>query len=203
MEMLDSLPRWAPLAWYVLFFLTGFVLRSWLVWRQSGVNPLVLPAVDDAYGYVGRAFKLAMGLLAVALAVHAFAPDADAWLGAWALPDHAAARFAGWLLLLAALAWMLLAQAQMGLSWRIGIDTERHTALVQAGLFGVSRNPIFLAMRASLLGLFLVLPSAATLALLVAGEILMQVQVRLEEQHLLGLHGEAYRAYCARVRRWL
>jgi protein-S-isoprenylcysteine O-methyltransferase Ste14 len=91
----------------------------------------------------------------------------------------------------------------MGLSWRIGIDTAHATELVQHGLFGVSRNPIFLAMRLSLLGLLLVYPAAATLALLVAGEILIQVQVRLEEQHLLGLHGDAYRAYCARVRRWL
>lgn len=58
-------------------------------------------------------------------------------------------------------------------------------------------------MRVNLLGLFLVFPAAGTLALLVAGEILMQVQVRLEEQHLSALHGEAYRVYRSRVRRWL
>ena len=58
-------------------------------------------------------------------------------------------------------------------------------------------------MRLSLLGLFLVFPAAATLVLLVAGEILMQVQVRLEEQHLTALHGEVYRVYRSRVRRWL
>jgi protein-S-isoprenylcysteine O-methyltransferase Ste14 len=74
---------------------------------------------------------------------------------------------------------------------------------VQGGLFAISRNPIFLAMRVTLLGLFLVLPSAATLSLLVAGEILMQVQVRLEEKHLASLHGAEYAAYCQRVRRWL
>jgi protein-S-isoprenylcysteine O-methyltransferase Ste14 len=74
---------------------------------------------------------------------------------------------------------------------------------VQGGLFAISRNPIFLAMRVTLLGLFLVLPSAATLSLLVAGEILMQVQVRLEEEHLASLHGAEYAAYCHRVRRWL
>jgi protein-S-isoprenylcysteine O-methyltransferase Ste14 len=58
-------------------------------------------------------------------------------------------------------------------------------------------------MRVNLLGLFLVFPAAATLALLVAGDILMQVQVRLEEQHLLQLHGQSYATYCSRVRRWL
>jgi len=77
----------------------------------------------------------------------------------------------------------------MGASWRIGIDAQRSTELVQHGLFSVSRNPIF--------------PAASTLALLVAGEIPMQVQVRLEEQHLLQLPGRAYAMYCSRVRRWL
>ena len=97
----------------------------------------------------------------------------------------------------------LAAQAQMGMSWRIGIATAHRTDLVQNGLFSLSRNPIFLAMRVSLMGLFLALPAAATLALLCAGEILMQVQVRLEEQHLLASHGQAYADYRERVRRWL
>lgn len=201
--LVDALPRWVPLAWYLVFFITGMVLRSWQVWRLSGVNPLVLPAADDAYGYVGRAFKLTMATCALVLALLAFAPRADAWLGAWPLLQHPGARAAGWLLLLVSLAWMLLAQSQMGGSWRIGIDTAQRTDLVQHGLFGLSRNPIFLAMRASMLGLLLVYPAATTLALLVAAELLIQVQVRLEEQHLLALHGDAYRGYCARVRRWL
>jgi protein-S-isoprenylcysteine O-methyltransferase Ste14 len=108
-----------------------------------------------------------------------------------------------WCLLLLALGWLLVAQAQMGTAWRVGIDKGQATPLVQHGLFARSRNPIFLSMRMALLGLVLVAPSAATLVLLVAGELLMQVQVRLEEQHLAGLHGERYAAYCKRVRRWL
>ena len=91
-------------------------------------------------------------------------------------------------LLLAALAWTLVAQAQMGDSWRIGIDSANSTALVTSGLFAISRNPIFLAMRINLLGLFAVLPNALTLLTLIAGEMLMQVQVRLDETHLAGLH---------------
>ena len=85
----------------------------------------------------------------------------------------------------------------------VGIDTQRRTELVQHGLFAISRNPIFLAMRVNLLGLFLISPSAASLAILVAGEILMQVQVRLEEQHLLNMHPTLYASYQQNVRRWL
>jgi protein-S-isoprenylcysteine O-methyltransferase Ste14 len=77
------------------------------------------------------------------------------------------------------------------------------TALVSKGLFSVSRNPIFLAMRVNLLGLFFVLPSGATWTILVTGEILMKIQVRLEEDHLAALHVEQYTHYTAHVRRWL
>jgi protein-S-isoprenylcysteine O-methyltransferase Ste14 len=58
-------------------------------------------------------------------------------------------------------------------------------------------------MRLGLLGFWLVLPHAATLAVLIAGELLMQVQVRLEEHHLRTSHGDDYAGYVARVRRWL
>jgi protein-S-isoprenylcysteine O-methyltransferase Ste14 len=75
--------------------------------------------------------------------------------------------------------------------------------LVQTGLFRVSRNPIFLATRLALLGFFLVAPNAATLAILAAGEVAIQVQVRLEEQHLSNMHGAAYADYRSKVARWL
>jgi protein-S-isoprenylcysteine O-methyltransferase Ste14 len=58
----------------------------------------------------------------------------------------------------------------MGASWRIGIDSANATELVSKGLFSVSRNPIFLAIRLALLGFFLVAPNAATLAILAAAE---------------------------------
>ena len=98
---------------------------------------------------------------------------------------------------------MIVAQAQMGASWRIGIDAAAQPPLVRSGLFALSRNPIFLGMRLALLGLFLALPTGATLAILLLGEVLMQVQVRLEEAHLGEALGEDYEAYRRDTRRWL
>ena len=106
-------------------------------------------------------------------------------------------------LLAASLVWTAVAQAQMGASWRIGIDRAAATELVARGLFARSRNPIFLGMRVSLLGFFLLLPNAVTLLTLVLGEVLVQLQVRLEEAFLTKTQGDAYRAYRRRVRRWL
>jgi protein-S-isoprenylcysteine O-methyltransferase Ste14 len=193
----------ALLAYFLAYFLLAFVWRSWMVYRRTGMNPVVLPGRDDAYGYVGRAFKLVVLAVAGVVVTQAAAPAAMQGLGPMAGLQRAGVAAVGWGLLLASLLWMLVAQAQMGKSWRIGIDENHQTDLVRTGLFAVSRNPIFLAMRVNLLGLFLVLPNAATLGLLVGGELLMQVQVRLEEAHLAGLHGLAYEQYRSTVRRWL
>ncbi len=58
-------------------------------------------------------------------------------------------------------------------------------------------------MRVNLLGLFLTLPNALTLSIWVLSDILMQIQVRLEEEHLLWLQGESYVHYRQEVKRWL
>ena len=152
---------------------------------------------------MARAFKVVIGAIGAVVIALAIWPESQMYFGRWTALSTRALAFVGWALLITSLIWLLIAQAQMGASWRIGIDDKRRTELVQHGLFTLSRNPIFLAMRINLGGLFLVFPSAITSTLLVAGEILMQVQVRLEEKHLTNLHGHVYDTYRAKVRRWL
>ncbi len=54
------------LIYFVAFFLLAFVVRSVLVYRSTGINPLVLQRTQDAYGYVGMAFTvLVLGCAAV------------------------------------------------------------------------------------------------------------------------------------------
>jgi len=45
----------ALLIYYIVVFVVAFAWRSLLVYRRSGINPLVLPSSADAYGYVARA----------------------------------------------------------------------------------------------------------------------------------------------------
>ena len=195
--------RWALFLFFLLYFAIGFAWRSWHVWRQAGVNPYVFPSGDDAQGYTARGFRYVLIGLGLYALLQAAWPQTDDLLGRMAWFESHALRLAGWVVLLLSFAWMWVAQSQMGASWRIGIDTERKTELVRHGLFRLSRNPVFLALRASLLGLLMVRPNAATLALALAGELLMQMQVRQEEAFLRQRHGAGYEDYCARTPRWL
>lgn len=99
--------------------------------------------------------------------------------------------------------WVLTAQHHMKNSWRIGIDKNSPTELVTSGLFKYSRNPVFLGMMMSLTGLLFLLPNFISLVFLLVGTLLMQIQIRLEEEFLIKQHGDVYSDYKNRVRRFI
>lgn len=200
---MDRLLKYFLPNYLIAYVLAAFLWRSYMVWKRTGVNPVVFKGSDDAHDFIGRIFKLLFALVAGVVLAYSLCPE----LYRYSVPiewlDHTWLKWVGMALLLLSLFWTVLAQAQMGESWRIGIDREHQTPLVQAGVFGFSRNPIFLGMMFTLLGLFLVIPNAFTLLAFVMGLVLIQIQVRLEEEFLSRAHGEDYASYCRRVRRWL
>lgn len=185
------------------FFLIAFVWRSFLVWKRTGINPYVVRKTSRPIDFVEAYYPVPGLLIVAATTAYSLFPDVYplatpiTWL---AVP---AVKIAGVVLMVLALIWIAIAQMHMGKSWRIGIDAENKTELIETGLFGVSRNPIFLGMRMALFGFFLALPNAVTLVAVVMADILMQVQVRLEEEFLTGVHGERYTDFQKRVRRWI
>jgi protein-S-isoprenylcysteine O-methyltransferase Ste14 len=184
-----------------MYFGLAFVLKSVVVAKRIGKNPLVLPKDDSAFGLIGLYFKLT--LIAMFLYVLAFALFPtwhDNFLPLISM-ETPTIKYIGLVLLAAALVWTIIAQRQMKNSWRIGIDTETKTELVTTGLFGVSRNPIFFGMILSLVGLFLTTPNALTGLFLILGYMLIQIQIRLEEEFLTKEHGQTYIAYRQKVRR--
>jgi protein-S-isoprenylcysteine O-methyltransferase Ste14 len=190
------------LPYFLLFFAAAFVLPTWRVWRRDGTNALVLPRDDSAFGVIGVWFKISIGSILVLCASVAFGVSLSA-MGPLEWANHSWLKLLGAILLVVTLVWVVIAQANMGQSWRIGIDQKVASKLVTSGLFARCRNPIFLGMRVNMLGLIFILRNAATLVILVASEILIGVQVRLEEAHLRETMGQPYLDYCAGVPRWL
>ncbi len=78
------------------------------------------------------------------------------------------------------------------------------SALVTDGPFRWSRNPIYLADMAILAGWCLALGTVAGLVLLGPLYVVLESRfIRPEEARLTGAFGEPYRAYAAKVRRWI
>jgi protein-S-isoprenylcysteine O-methyltransferase Ste14 len=191
------------LVYLLIYFAVAFVLPSYRVWKRTNVNPVTFHGADNAHDYIGKLFKIVMACLTAVAIVHAFAPVIYSFLLPVTWLENRTARLVGIVLLILSLVWTVLAQIQMGNSWRIGIDEENQTVLVQSGVFRFSRNPIFLGMIVTLTGFFLTIPNALTLVFLVLGFVLIQIQVRLEEEFLGKIHGAEYEEFRHRVRRWV
>ncbi len=84
------------------------------------------------------------------------------------------------------------------------VPFEKSTVVVTNGLFLFSRNPMYLGMVITLVGVALLLGSAAAFVPIPIFVWLIHYQfICREERFLEELFGEEYLAYKAKVRRWL
>jgi protein-S-isoprenylcysteine O-methyltransferase Ste14 len=186
----------------LLFYGLAVILPALRVRRRTGVWPIVLAQRQSTGAAHQRLFLwLLRGFMVAAAGVLAlYAVAGPKALGVVAAPLVVTA--AGWMLIAFGFVVLVTAQAQMGASWRIGID-ERATDLVTHGLYRLVRNPIYSAMDLLLVGVVLVAPSLLAVAAALGVMVALALQTRLEERHLVALHGSRYQSYAARVGRFL
>jgi protein-S-isoprenylcysteine O-methyltransferase Ste14 len=110
----------------------------------------------------------------------------------------------GWALIALALAIDLAAFVTMRRAKTTIMPNAASDNLVTSGIFGLSRNPIYVANTLLILGLavwlrwgWLVLLAPVCVAAVT------ELAIKREERHLEIRFGDAYRDYKTRVRRWL
>lgn len=191
---------------------TAMFLAYLALWRikrmqeihRTAVDPDVLSrAVTPVQAYFARLVRAMTALVAAIIALHAWAPDA------WPPLVRVPALDTWWFDLLGGglgvvgLGVCAVAQATMGSSWRVGIDTSYRTDLVTGGIFQWIRNPTYLGLDLVNLGLWSIWPTTLVAGYVVLFFIVTDIQVRCEEEHLAAVHGAAYREYLGRSWRYL
>jgi protein-S-isoprenylcysteine O-methyltransferase Ste14 len=143
---------------------------------------------------------LALVLLAAALM----------WLAAWWLPAFRLPFYGHQVLALAALlAGILVAAAGLVQFRKAGttvnpLTPEASSALVVAGVYRWTRNPMYLGFLAALTGWALYLASLATVPVLLLFVLYMnRFQIVPEERALAARFGASFEQYRRSVRRWL
>lgn len=77
-------------------------------------------------------------------------------------------------------------------------------AIIETGIYRMTRNPMYLGMAMMQAGLALWLESLWALLLVpVSIAIIQTLVIATEEAYLLATFGEGYSGYCQRVRRWI
>ena len=177
----------AAVALLVVFTALGFGWRTVVQLRRHGDTGWRLSRTGPDR-IVGPALGLAFALLGAGPVVALVAGEVRT--------GGAVAGVAGAVLAVGAGVLTVVAQVQMGASWRIGVEAGERTDLVTGGLFGHVRNPIFTGMVLFGLGIALLVPNVPTVVGAVLAAATIQVQVRLvEEPNLIAVHGDAYRRW--------
>ncbi len=96
-----------------------------------------------------------------------------------------------------------LALITLGNSWRMGIDYKVSGELVTAGIYSISRNPIYVFLDLYFSGTFLINGTLIFLVFAILAGIALHYQILQEEKFLTRNHGIAYRDYCKRTDRYL
>ena len=200
--MREMLTLFLPI-YFLLFFGFAFLWRTWKTYRLTGVNPYRLLSNPGPEEITSRYFRLLPFLSLLVMVVYLLPEQYYEYLAPLHWLHSEFVQKLAIAIMSAALVIIVVAQGQMGESWRIGVDYDHRTEFVQQGLFRYSRNPIFAGIMLSVIGYFLLLPNAVTLLIMVLDLALIQVQIRLEEQHLAAEHGDVYKSYCNDVRRWV
>lgn len=190
-------------AYLILYIAFSFVLPTYRTWKQTGINPITFGKEPTVHNYIGGVMKLLIILLFAAVLMFTFRPQVYQYVIPITYLQHPVLVWSGLALIHLSLVWIVIAQFQMSTSWRIGIDEQNSTRLVTNGIFKISRNPIFLGMIISVLGIFLIIPNAVTFFLTLTTYFIIQIQIRLEEAYLQEAHGDAYLQYKKRTKRLL
>lgn len=187
----------------LLYLLVTFVIPTYRTYKQTGINPVTFGNRDNTHDYIGFVMKFLIVLLFVAVVLFSFGGQRYHYSVPIPYLENEYLKMIGLLLIHIALLWVMIAQYQMQTSWRIGIDETHKTELRTNGIFGISRNPIFLGMIISVLGLFMIVPNALTFFTTLATYFIIQIQVRLEEAFLAKQHPVDYPKYKQKVKRFL
>ena len=97
----------------------------------------------------------------------------------------------------------MVAQRTMGAAWRVGIDKETRTNLIDIGVFSYCRNPTYSGLFLVCLATFLIFPTMSFIIWIITFYLIIELQVRLEEEHLSEIHGVKYSKYCSKVKRYI
>lgn len=194
--------RSAPLILLSVFFGVGFGWRAWLQRRRFGSSGIMLFRSGRWRQHARESGLLLLATASFGQAAAALWAPATVDALRLLLPSTTLA-WLGTALMLAGTVVMVVAQLDMGASWRVGLDDTTRPGVVVGGLYRICRNPIYVALLVALAGYAALLPTWLSVAMLAGTGVTVRNQVREEEAHLLRLYGDVYAVYARRVGRFL
>jgi protein-S-isoprenylcysteine O-methyltransferase Ste14 len=193
-------------------FVIALFLLYMLLWKikqiqqrsLTGIDPQVMQkSTSNIQQYMGAFSNALTAYAAIVILLHATNFQLGSMFSRYEALSALWFDVSGFVLGLIGLSFCLYAQLKMGASWRVGIDEKVKTQLITTGLYGLIRNPTYLGLFLLNIGVWLIWPSWTIFLLNILFILFLEIQVRCEEDYLLSTHGELYRDYKNRTKRYL
>ena len=186
----------------VICVIAGKALYSW---RVTGIFPIVIGRGKGKWRIIEVLGFLALILWITEVLLRVFHSRFDIFPGKFRLGffQTEAAQILGVAFLLVGLIPFVLAFLNFGTSWRIGIDRKTPGALVTGGIFGVTRNPIYVGFILFFFGIFFLHGTWFFLIFALLAIVAIHFQILREEEFLKQQYGQSYEEYRRRAARYL
>jgi protein-S-isoprenylcysteine O-methyltransferase Ste14 len=171
----------------------------------TGVNPIVIGRGKGAWRIVEILSLGSLLLWIYKVVLHAVHSGYDIFPQKVnvALLSAAAVKIVGVALVSLGLITFILAFLNFGNSWRIGIDQKKPGTLVTKGIFGITRNPIYLAFDQLSFGMFLMNGTWFFLIFSLLAAVACHFQILREEEFLRRQYGQDFAEYCSQTPRYI
>ncbi len=184
----------------------------WLLWKgrrfvlvkTSGVDPEVFKkSTSSLQRYMGSMLNMLTVYVVLIIITHTANFQVYSLFARFELWDGSFFKFVGFGTGIIGLSVCLYAQIKMGQSWRVGIDENEKTALVQSGIYKFIRNPTYLGLFVLNFGVWLIWPTWTVFIFNLLFIYTLEIQVRCEEDFLETVHGEDFIQYKKHTQRYV
>ncbi|HEU5238340.1 MAG TPA: isoprenylcysteine carboxylmethyltransferase family protein [Pyrinomonadaceae bacterium] len=171
----------------------------------AGINPIVIGRGEGPWRIVEILSLGCLLLWIVEVVTHALNSPYDLFPDSLnlAFVSTQSVKIAGLVLASLGLITFVLAFLSFGNSWRIGIDRQSPGTLITGGIFGLTRNPIYVAFNLYFIGIFLINGTWFFLIFALMAAVAVHLQILREEEFLRKQYGESFEYYCKRTARYL
>ncbi len=191
----------------VLLFL-GYVILWYIKRREllriEGVDVNVIykaeKPVQRYFGFLGRTMTAAVVFIITA---HLFFYGEYLMITPLININNFILNLTGFITGLSGLLLCRVAQVTIGRSWRVGIDESARPGLITNGIYRFIRNPTYTGLYLLCAGVWIINPTSLFLFWISAFVLMMEFQVRCEEEYLEEQYGMVYLEYFKQSKRYI
>lgn len=200
MELQDGI---LTISLFLGYLILWYIKRREML-KSDGIDVNVISgATRPIQKYFGRLEKVMTALVVIIMAAHFFYKNKFGIVGYADDLDVFAIKLVGFFIGFLGLVICRVAQVTIGKSWRVGIDENAKPGLVTTCIYKYVRNPTYAGLFLLCAGVWIINPTYLYSYWILAFLLMMEFQVRCEEEYLENQYGNKFLEYSARTKRYI